>query len=325
MPRVLVLAPRSFGSQAQAFVDAAVAEVQDVAPVEGFVVDDPSSDAPLGRLREGDVVLGSISSDLALQVSALCAARGLVHVESGAVSDDLLGTGTVRLTPGVRELARAVHSLVREHLPALLVVERSAFGAAVERALRAILGDGAVAVDVDDILATGVSEWVHRAGARSLIAALRPPYPEQLCAALVHAAEPATIVGTGSWTRPEVGVVAAPLGDRLRIVDLLPGSLLVPSSLAPELRPHLAVHLEGPRSLYRDMGWAAGLFLARHVLPKGGSDVRAALFAVDLSARDAAFGHGVRFAPDGDNLRARRSVLAWRDGSLVRAGGDGDR
>ena len=155
----LVVAPASFGHEATAFVEAAQAELGEVAHVRGAIVDGRRElDRALAGLERGSLVLGSLSSDLAIEVAAACASRGLVHVEAGALTDRVLGTGTLRLTGGVTDTARLAIALAGAARPLAFVAERSLFAEAVGVAIRPLVDTGALVELAIDALRLAMEE-----------------------------------------------------------------------------------------------------------------------------------------------------------------------
>jgi hypothetical protein len=304
LPEVVVVAPSAFGREAEHFLSAARRRL--VRARTALVASPAELDEAVKELRPGDLVLGSIGSELAVEVSGLCARRGLQHVEAGALTERILGTGSVRLTGSTADSVRCIRSLLRGFEPAGLVAEASEFGEALTRAL-----GPAPCVRIEELLEVGVDSWLLSSGSRSLVAALRPPWPERLCAAMSGSRRLERCVGAGSWTRPEVGVAASPLGDRLMFCDVLPAALLQPARLEPGLRPVLSAHLRQGRSVYADLGLAAAELLSGHVLEQGCS-----LWELDLEPGQTLFGHGFRAGPDGRNVRASKAALRWEDGVL---------
>lgn len=307
MPEVLVLAPSSFGADAQAFVEAALGELRAVAEADGVVVTDGADVArATARLRPGSVVLGSISSDLAIEVAEACRRHGLLHVEVGALSDRILGPGTLRLTAGARETAAAVQQLIGRR-PFLVISEQSDFAAAV---LGELTRFGSYSArSIQEVMSTGVDTILAETGAEVVVALLRPPWPERLVGSLDGFSE---LIGVGSWSRPEIGQEAQRAGVRVRFCDVMPARLLPAGELVPEVAASLLSHLTRSRSLYGDLGWAGGLFLRDHLgaVPSG------RLASLALKWTETGFGHGIRFDTEGRNQLAGKAILEWVEGEM---------
>jgi hypothetical protein len=306
MPEVLVLAPSSFGADANAFVDAALGELRLVAEADGMIVRDGADVARVtARMRPGSVVLGSISSDLAIEVAGACRRQGLLHIEVGALSDRILGPGTLRLTAGAGATAAAVARLIAGR-PYLVVSEQSDFAAAV---LGELTRFGSHATrSIDDVLSRGFDSILAETRAAVVVAVLRPPWPERLVALLDGFTE---LIGVGSWSRHEVGQEARKSGVRVRFCDVMPAGLLPIGELVPEVAASLLSHLAHSRSVYGDLGWAGGLFL-RDRLGSGSSR----LASMDLDWTETGFGHGIRFDSEGRNQLAGKAILEWVEGEM---------
>ena len=302
-----MLAPSSFGADAQAFVDAALGELRVVTEADGLVVTDVADVArAIAGLRPGSVVLGSISSDLALEVAGACRRQGLVHVEVGALSDRILGPGTLRLTAGAGATAAAVQQLIRRR-PFLVVSEQSDFATAV---LDELTRFGSYSVrSIEDVLSTGFDVALAETRAEVVVAVLRQPWPERLVAALDGSLD---LIGVGSWSRAEVGRQARQSGVRVMFCDVMPASLLPVGELVPEVATSLLSHLAHSRSLYGDLGWAGGLFLRDHL----GDGPPEQLASLDLTWSETGFGHGIRFDNEGRNQLAGKSILEWVEGEM---------
>lgn len=310
MPEVRVLAPATFGADAQAFVDAAVGELRQVAAADGMVLHtDAEVVQAVAEMRPGSTVLGSISSDFAVVVAGACRLQGLQHVEVGAVSDRVLGPGTLRLTAAAADTAAAVNRLVGGRR-FLVVAEESEFAAAVVGELGASRGLPVPALAIEEALDRGLHAVLDEAGVELVVAVLRPPWPEKLLASMPEGSE---LIGAGSWARREVGLAAACSGVLLRFCDVMPAHLLTASELAPGIAASLELHLKRPRSVYRDLGWAGGLLLRQHL---GVGRSLAGLSTLELGPSATGFGHGVRFGPEGRNLAAGKAILEWADGEL---------
>jgi hypothetical protein len=307
MAEVLVLAPSSFGADAQAFVEAALGELRLVADADGMVVSDGADVArATARLRPGSVVLGSISSDLAIEVAGACRRHGLLHVEVGALSDRILGPGTLRLTAGVGATAAAVQQLIARR-PFLVVSEQSDFAAAV---LGELIRFGSYSArSIEEVISKGFDTILAETRAEVVVAVLRPPWPERLVASLDGFSE---LIGVGSWSRSEVGQEARKSGVRVRFCDVMPASLLPVGELAPEVAASLLSHLAHSRSVYGDLGWAGGLFLRDYL----GAGPAERLASLDLKWTETGFGHGIRFDTEGRNQRAGKAILEWVEGEM---------
>lgn len=304
MPEVLVVAPAAFGREAEVFLGAASGRL----PAARCAL--VASAAELERAAEGlcssDVVIGSISSDLAIEVSRLCAVLGLQHVEAAALTDRILGSGSVLLTGTAADTATCIRRLLAGHEAAGLIFEGSEFGDAIRRGL-----DLSVSIRIEKLLDLGLDRWLEMTGIRSLAAALRAPWPERLCAAIKRSSRLELCVATGSWTRPEVARAAAPIGDRLCFCEVRPASMLRPSELEPRLRSLLATHLRRGSNVYADLGLAAADLVGTHVIDAGCS-----LWDLDLGPAQTLFGHGFKAGPDGRNLKATKTALRWAGGVL---------
>jgi hypothetical protein len=124
-------------------------------------------------------------------------------------------------------------------------------------------------------------------------------------------------VGLGSWGREAVDEAARDAGVRLRFADVLPASLLVPDALAAPIRESLLAYLPERRTVYGDLGWAAGLLL-RSALERGPLTYEA-LAGLRLDSEETGFGHGIAFNAAGHNRLALKALLAWERGQIVAA------
>ncbi|MCU1488889.1 MAG: hypothetical protein JWM85_294 [Acidimicrobiaceae bacterium] len=315
--RVLAIAPASFGPAADEFLEAFRATAG-LPELDSAVVAAPGEarDA-LDELGPGSVVVGSLSSDLGVELAGLAAASGLVHLEIGALADAAVGPASLRVTGGASDTAAAALRALGGR-PFRPVAERSAFADAllVELAgagadIEAVVPIEAACDDTDAALGTPLPGEV-------VLAIARPPWPEALCAALGSSRHAGTtLVGLGSFGRPEVDRAAQDAGLTLRFVDVLPANLLRPEELEAGVAAALADYLPHRGTVYGDLGWAAGLFVRRALL--AGPLERASLVGLELSSAETGFGHGVAFDARGHNRLATKALLAWEDGRLVSA------
>jgi ABC-type branched-subunit amino acid transport system substrate-binding protein len=306
---VAVVAPAIFGDAAVAYLDAAVdALAKTGRPRRTLVADAGDLRRALDPLAEGDVVLGSLGSELGAEVAHVAAERGLVHVEAGAIADDAVGPNSFRLTPAKAELARAAAELVLGRRVAL-VVEQSVMGRAMGAAVRTELAARAIDLvtddDVGEVLADpGGWQRLHRVDA--VVAALRGALPEQFVTALARSGGGVEVcVGAaGSWTRAAVGRAT----DGTRACRVVFCEVMAPRAAgAPP-------DAEAP-SLYADLGRAAGAVVARAL--RAGRPARVAVCELVLDAADSPLGYGVRFGDGGRNELARAALLQWQDGAIT--------
>lgn len=304
MTQVAVVAPAAFGEAGAAYLDGAAGALGNA---RCALVDGPGSlERALGPLGGGDVVLGSLGSELAAEVARVAAARGLVHVEAGALGDEALGPSSFRLTPARAEIARAA-ALLAVGNRAGVVTERSPFGAAMRAALTDALAaegvDVAASTDAEDVLGDP-GGWTERNGIDVAVAALRGDLAERLVTALAGHAPRVRVVGAaGAWTRAEVGRAARGAAAPLVLCEVM----------APTARP--APVDGGGHGLYEDLGRAAGAVLALALA--GGRAARDALVGLDLDDHASPLGYGVRFDAEGRNERARPALLQWKDGVMT--------
>jgi hypothetical protein len=298
---VAIVAPAAFGKAAVAYLGAAADAIADAGAVRGTLVDEPGSlRNALDGLAEGDVVLGSLGSELAAEVAGLALERGLVHVEAGAIGDDAIGPNSFRLTPDRAELARGAADLAVGRRVGL-VVEESHFGRTMCAALRTALASRAIEVVADDddreVLANP-GAWLRRHRVEAVVAALRGALPEQLVAAVGATREVEICVGAaGAWTRAEVGQAAGASACRVVFCEVI------------------APRTDADWSLYADLGHAAGAVVSRVL--GGPQATREALRELQLDAPDSPFGYGVRFDERGGNERARAVLLQWQDRAIT--------
>lgn len=314
MSSPVVVAPASFGPAAAEFVERAGAE----AGLDGGVV------ADLAGLREvlsaaapGSLVLGSLSSDLGIEVAAIAEQRGLVHLEVGALSDRAVGRRSLRVTGGASDTAAVVCRTLRGR-SYRVVAEQSAFASALADAIRVLDPATGPVVPIAEASANFAAFWAAGDASDVLVAIARPPLPERLCEAIGRSeVRQVEILGLGSWGRKAVGEAARAAGARLRFVDVLPASLLEPDALTAPVRESLLAYLPARRSVYGDLGWAAGLLL--RAARDRGSLAHEVLAALRLDSAEAGFGHGVAFDGGGHNLLARKALLSWDGSRLVAA------
>jgi hypothetical protein len=310
----VVVAPASFGPSAVEFVERACAELG----LEGRVIADRA------RLKEvllaadpGSLVLGSLSSDLGIEVAAIAEEYGLVHLEVGALSDRAVGRRSLRATGRASDTAAVVCRTLRGR-GYRVVSESSPFASAIADALRALDPRTGLAVPIGEAGADFAAFWDAGNVSDVLVAIARPPLPEWLCEAIGHSGlRGVELVGVGSWGREAVDKVARDAGVHLRFVDVLPASLLVPDALTAPVRESLLAYLPTRRTVYGDLGWAAGLLL-RSALERGSLSYEA-LAELRLDREEVGFGHGVAFDAMGHNLQARKALLAWERGEIIAA------
>ena len=208
-------------------------------------------------------MLGSLSSDLGIEVAAVAEEHGLVHLEVGALSDRAVGRRSLRATGGASDTAAVVCRTLRGR-DYRVVSESSPFASAIADALRALDPRTGLAVPIGEAGADFAAFWDAGNASDVLVAIARPPLPERLCEAIGHSGlRGVELVGLGSWGREAVDKVARDAGVHLRFVDVLPASLLVPDALTAPVRESLLAYLPTRRTVYGDLGWAAGLLLGR--------------------------------------------------------------
>jgi ABC-type branched-subunit amino acid transport system substrate-binding protein len=304
MTRVAVVAPAAFGEAASSYL-AGAAEALACSPARCALVDGPDDlEQALAPLADGDVVLGSLGSELAAAVARAAADRGLLHVEAGAIGDEAVGPRSYRLTAAKPELAEAAAALAAGGRVGL-VVEPSVFGRTMREAVAAGLAARGIEVVVDavvdDVLADP-SGWQGRHRVDVVVAALRGGLPGRLLAVLGGVER---VVGAGgSWTGPEVGRAAA----RTRGCRLVFCEVMAPRANRPRAgsRGH---------ALYGDLGAAAGEIVARVLAARRPAEEALAQLVVD--ADDSPLGYGVRFGAGGRNELARAALLQWENGAIV--------
>jgi hypothetical protein len=317
MVETLVLAPGGFGAEAEEFVVRACAELRSCRRL--IVGDTTSVESAFEGAAPRSLVIGSLSSDLAIGVAALAAQFDLVHLEVGALSERAVGRSSLRVTGGVAETARLATSAVAGR-SWRVAAESSAFAQSLIDALGSVdLGSGTV-TPIEEVCRDFPGYWGAGKPSDVLVVVARPPYPEVLCRAISQSAvRGVEILGLGSWGRRVVDNCAREAGVQLRFVDVLPASLLEPDALSEPVRASLLRYLPQRRSVYGDLGWAAG-HLARTVL-EGTKDDVYALSKRRLAVSEVGFGHGVAFDDHGRNRLAAKALLAWERGKLVRVAG----
>jgi hypothetical protein len=97
----------------------------------------------------------------------------------------------------------------------------------------------------------------------------------------------------------------------------------VPDALTAPVRESLLSYLPTRRTVYGDLGWAAGLLL-RSALERGPLALEA-LAELRLDSAETGFGHGIAFNAMGHNLRARKALLAWERGQILAAREEAER
>jgi hypothetical protein len=205
-----------------------------------------------------------------------------------------------------------------------MVSESSPFASALVDAVHALDPQTGPAVPITEACADFAAFWDAGNASDVLVAIARPPLPERLCAAIGRSGRrDVELVGLGSWGREAVDQVARDAGVYLRFVDVLPASLLEPDALTAPVRESLLAYLPIRRTVYGDLGWAAGLLL-RSALERG-SLAHEMLAGLRLDSEEVGFGHGIAFDAAGHNLRARKALLAWESGELVAAREDVER
>jgi hypothetical protein len=320
MASPVVVAPASFGPVAVEFVERACAELG----LEGRVVADRAGLKEfLLAADSGSLVLGSLSSDLGIEVAAIAEERGLVHLEVGALNDGAVGRRSLRATGGASDAAAVVCRTLRGR-DYRMVSESSPFASALVDAVRALDPRTGPAVPITEACADFAAFWDAGNACDVLVAIARPPLPERLCAAIGRGGlRDVELVGLGSWGRAAVDQVARDAGVYLRFVDVLPASLLLPDALTAPVRESLLSYLPTRLTVYGDLGWAAGLLL-RSALERGPLSLEA-LAGLRLDSAETGFGHGIAFNAMGHNLRARKALLAWERGQIVAASEEAER
>lgn len=319
MRDALVVAPARFGSEAEEFVARACAELSSC---RGTIVTDRSDlETVLESLTPRSLVLGSLSSDLAIEVAALAEERDLVHLEVGALNDRAVGRNSLRLSGRAAETASLAASTLAGRTYRI-VAESSPFALSLIDALSKASLTGLEVVPMAQAIDDFAAYW--RAGDPSdvLIAIARPPYPEELCDAIGRSGLPGIkILGLGSWARRIVDRAATAAAVMLRFIDVFPANLLNLDALADPLRASLLSYLPGRRSVYGDLGWAAGQF-AHAALEDSAEDAYCVLRQIRFDASQVGFGHGIAFDDDGHNRLAEKALLLWQRGELVLARAD---
>jgi len=314
MASLVVVAPASFGPAAAEFVERACAELGLVGRI---VADRAGLEEFLLAADPGSLVLGSLSSDLGIEVAAIAEERGLVHLEVGALSSRAVGRRSLRATGGAGDAAAVVCRTLRGR-DYRMVGESSPFASALVDAVRALDPRTGPAAAINAACADFAAFWAAGNPSDVLVAIARPPLPERLCAAIGRSGlRDVELVGLGSWGREAVDEAARDAGVSLRFVDVPPASLLVPDALAAPVRQALLAYLPTRRTVYGDLGWAAGLLL-RSAL-EGGPLTLETLAGLRLDSEETGFGHGIAFNAMGHNLRARKALLAWERGQIVAA------
>ncbi|MDA8398998.1 MAG: hypothetical protein M0008_02965 [Actinomycetota bacterium] len=311
--KVILAVPARFGQAAEEFIYSCQMSLAEI-PSAALLIGRERNSLPSPKeLTPDTLLMGGIASELGLELAHLAASANILHLEVGALGNEVLGPNTLRLTGGVDQTVEIARAAVSDS--AYILAEDSQFGESVVGAWKEVQPGFRVAERLDPS-STNVDLSSTKA---EIVAIARPPLPENICEILAASSSERWILGIGSWGRRVVGDAIAGTRVRVRFVDVLPSTMLSTEHLKEHIRRSLSVHLRTRKSVYGDLGWAAGLFIHQAVTLFGTKHVSEELRSIRLSVTETGFGHGVVFGSDGRNTSAKKWLLRWR-GSEVTLG-----
>lgn len=324
------------GPEARAGAEAAVRLAGDEVHLvvrEATTPDDAERAAAALIDEEGvEIIVGTIYTALAGRAATATRVRDRLFWELAAVADWLTVPGSVARS-GPRAAAYgevAAQLLAALGHPAQVVnlAEASSFGQTLGAAIEAATGRPVIPAAPDGSDLPTILDALVRDPPEVLLAACYTPLAQALWRSLLEA-RPAIghLVGVGGgWLHLERGPGGLP-GDRVLVIDTMPGRLLNPMGLLPSTRQQLRragraiqERTRAPSTVYADLAFAGVDLLIRDVLPAAAdaspAALEAALALVDRPAGGTILGYGARF-DRGENLRAAPVVSQWRSGALV--------